>query len=260
MKLLISAYACAPHHGSEHAVGWNWTTEAHRLGHEVWVLASSVHRDAIKAACREDPELDGIHWSFPEVRCWPLQPGVEPRRERTYNLLWQRAALSHARELQSRVKFDAVHHLTWCGVRAPTFLGSLGPPLIVGPFGGGETCPTLLRDGFDLKGKITEKIRDLSNATITFNPIVRSGLIKLTAIFGQNTRHASDLVSSNAKEGNHLLRPGAETSRGSGTADFSPGSIKTIVCRSIDLLEGGCIVPSWRLRTYYAESLMRSLR
>lgn len=176
MKLLVSAYACAPHHGSEHAIGWNWTTEAKRLGHEVWVLASPVHRDAIEAACREDPELASIHWVFPEVHSWPLRPGVEPRWERTYNLLWQRAALCHARTLQSRVKFDAVHHLTWCGVRAPTFLGSLGPPLIMGPLGGGETCPLSLRDGFDLKGRITERIRDLSNATITFNPLVRGGL------------------------------------------------------------------------------------
>jgi hypothetical protein len=40
-------YACAPDRGSEHAVGWNWTTGAHRLGHQVWSLASTVHRAAI---------------------------------------------------------------------------------------------------------------------------------------------------------------------------------------------------------------------
>ena len=32
MKLLISTYACLPNRGSDHGVGWNWTTEAHRLG------------------------------------------------------------------------------------------------------------------------------------------------------------------------------------------------------------------------------------
>ena len=35
VKLLISAYACAPNRGSDYAVGWNWATEAHRLGHEI---------------------------------------------------------------------------------------------------------------------------------------------------------------------------------------------------------------------------------
>jgi glycosyltransferase involved in cell wall biosynthesis len=183
MKLLISAYACAPNLGSEHAVGWNWTTEAHRQGHEVWVLASSAHRDAIEQACRNDSDLHGIHWSFPQIRGWPLQPSTEPKWERTYNLLWQRAALRGARKLRQTVKFDAIHHLTWGGVRAPTFLGSLGAPLIVGPLGGGETSPRLLRDGFHFKAKLTEAIRDFSNATITVNPSVRQGLANAAVIF-----------------------------------------------------------------------------
>jgi len=183
MKLLISSYACAPGRGSEHAVGWNWVTEAHRLGHQVWAFASSAHRAAIETACRDNPGLSGIHWTFPEVEFWPLRPATEPTWERTYNLLWQRAALGHARELHRTVIFDAIHHLTWGGVRAPTFLGSLGPPLIMGPFGGGETSPKTLRDGFGLKARLTERIRDLSNATITLNPTVRGGLDAASVIF-----------------------------------------------------------------------------
>lgn len=183
MKLLISTYACAPNHGSEQAVGWNWATEAHRQGHLVWVLASPVHRAAIAAACRDDPQLAGIHWIFPEVRGWPLRPGIEPAWERTYNLLWQRVALRHARALHRDVGFDCIHHLTWGGVRSPTFLGSLGAPLIVGPIGGGETSPASLRDAFDFRGKVTEWVRDVSNATIALNPLVRGGLTKAAAIY-----------------------------------------------------------------------------
>jgi glycosyltransferase involved in cell wall biosynthesis len=183
MKLLVSTYACGPNLGSEQAVGWNWTTEAHRQGHQVWAMASPVHRAAIAAACREDPDLAGIHWIFPDVRGWPLRPSVEPKWERTYNLLWQRVALRHAIRLQAQVGFDAVHHLTWGGVRAPTFLGALGVPLIIGPVGGGETCPRSLRDAFGVRAKITESIRNLSNATITFNPMVRGGLASAAAIF-----------------------------------------------------------------------------
>jgi glycosyltransferase involved in cell wall biosynthesis len=183
MKLLISAYACAPNRGSEHGVGWNWTTEAHRLGHEVWALVSPAHRDAIEDVSRSDAVARGIHWIFPEVSYWPLEAAKEPKWERTYNLLWQRAALRSARGLQRRVGFDAIHHLTWAGVRAPTFLGSLGPPLIIGPIGGGETSPSSLRDGFGLRGRILETLRDLSNATITINPLVRGGLSRASIIF-----------------------------------------------------------------------------
>lgn len=185
MKLLISAYACAPNHGSEHGIGWNWATEVRRLGHDVWALVSPAHRNAIEDASRSDPIARGIHWTFPELSYWPLEPATEPKWERTYNLIWQRAALRAARELQRRIGFDAIHHLTWGGVRAPTFLGSLGPPLIVGPIGGGETSPSCLRDGFHFKGKILETLRDLSNSTIRINPIIRAGLFKATVIFAK---------------------------------------------------------------------------
>jgi len=199
MRLLISTYACAPNLGSEHAVGWNWTTEAHRQGHQVWALASPAHRDAIESACRHCPDLRGIHWTFPEVRLWPLRSATEPKWERSYNLLWQRAALRHVRELVQEVKFDAVHHLTWAGIRAPTFLGSLGVPLIIGPIGGGETSPPLLRDGFALRGRILERIRDLSSSTITINPLVRSGLTEAAVIFA-STSDTRDLFTGTLRQ------------------------------------------------------------
>lgn len=183
MKLLLSVYACAPNIGSDHAVGWNWVTEAHKLGHEVWALVSPAHRESIKRACLENPNLAGIHWIFPEVAGWPLKQAVEPKWERTYNLLWQRAALRDVRNLDRRVTFDAVHHLTWAGIRAPTFLGALKAPLIIGPIGGGETSPSKLRDKIGLRGRVLEGIRDLSNSTIAMNPVVRPGLARSSVIF-----------------------------------------------------------------------------
>jgi len=183
MKVLISAYACAPNLGSDHAVGWNWATEAHRLGHEIWVLASTAHSHSIATACHEAPDLAGIHWVFPEVPGWPLSQGIEPKWERTYNLLWQRKAIGLARELNHQVNFNAIHHLTWAGIRAPTFLGSLGPPLIIGPVGGGETSPQTLRDDLGARGRMLECIRDISNATITLNPASRKGFRDAAVIF-----------------------------------------------------------------------------
>jgi glycosyltransferase involved in cell wall biosynthesis len=185
MKLLISAYACAPNRGSEHGSAWNWTSEAARLGEDVTVLVSPAHRDAILAATKRDPALQRIRWLFPEVAFWPLQQGKEPVWERTYNLLWQREALRMARALHRDQRFDLVHHLTWGGVRAPTFLGTLGAPLIIGPVGGGETSPAGLRDHMPLRGRVLESVRDLSNATIELNPIVRQGLRKAAVIFAR---------------------------------------------------------------------------
>jgi glycosyltransferase involved in cell wall biosynthesis len=196
MKLLISTYACAPHHGSEHGVGWNWTTEACRQGHAVWALASPVNRDAILAACQADPALAGIHWIFPEVPGWRLRQGQEPRWERSYNLLWQLAALRAARALVRDQAFDLVHHLTWGGVRAPTFLGHLGVPLVIGPLGGGESSPPSLRAGLGLRGRITETIRELSNLTIRLNPVVRDGLTRASLILVRTADTARLLTPS----------------------------------------------------------------
>jgi glycosyltransferase involved in cell wall biosynthesis len=183
MKLLVSAYACAPNRGSDHGVGWNWITEAHKLGHQIWALVSPAHRDSITSACRENADLAGIRWFFPEVKGWPLQQAIEPIWERTYNLLWQRAALRDALRLHSQVRFDAVHHLTWGGIRAPTFLGALKVPLIIGPIGGGEISPAALRPELGPRGRLLEQVRDISGSTITLNPIIRPGLNKAAVVF-----------------------------------------------------------------------------
>lgn len=194
MRLLISAYACAPDRGSEHSCGWNWATEVARLGHETTVLVSPAHRSAIMSATQQDAALKRIDWIFPEVDFWPLRQGEEPAWERTYNLLWQRKALRVAQMAHRERPFDLVHHLTWAGVRAPTFLGALGAPLIIGPVGGGETSPSGLRDGFNLRGRVLESVRDLSNATIEFNPIVRRGLRDAKVIFAR-TSDTRDMLS-----------------------------------------------------------------
>jgi glycosyltransferase involved in cell wall biosynthesis len=186
MNLLISAYACAPNRGSEYGCAWNWIIEVARLGHSASVLVAPNHRAAIEATAH-DGALKRIHWVFPEVRHWPLQQGREPRWERTYNLLWQRAALRVARALHRTSNFDIVHHLTWGGIRSPTFLGALGVPLVLGPLGGGETSPRLLRDAFPVRGKILEGIRTVSNTTIMMNPLVRRGMRDAAVIVARTT-------------------------------------------------------------------------
>src|SRR6516165_9275312 len=198
MKLLISAFSCAPNRGSELGIGWNCATEAHRLGHEVCVLVCPAHRDAIASAVRQDAALKEIRWVFPELACWPVQQGEEPKWSRPYNLLWQKAALRVARALHREVGFDVVHHLTWGGFRVPTFLGSLGPPLILGPMGGGETSPLSLRDGFPMRGRILERIRDFNNATVMINPWIRRELIEAAVIFA-STSDTRNLFSRSVK-------------------------------------------------------------
>ena len=158
-------------------------------------------------------ELAGITWMFPKVSGWTLKQAIEPKWERTYNVLWQVSATKAAVKLHAEVSFDAVHHLTWGGVRAPTFLGLVGAPLIVGPLGGGETSPRSLRDGFHLKARITETVRDLSNQTITLNPLVRHGLTSAAAVFTKTPDTARVLPRSVQKRSINFLELGLESAR-----------------------------------------------
>ncbi len=213
MKLLISAFACAPDMGSEEAVGWNWTTEVHRLGHEVWVLVWPIFRNAIEKACRADPDLGGIHWFFPEVRGWPVNPATKPKWERSYCLLWQRAAFSVARELCRSVEFDAIHHLTWGGLRVPTFLGSLEPPLIIGPIGGGETSPRSLRDEIPLRGRILERVRDFANSTVMINPAIRRELTEAAVISARTSETLGLLTHEMRRKSIEFIELGLQTAQ-----------------------------------------------
>ena len=107
----------------------------------------------------ETRRCNGFVGCFPEVAFYSMQQGKEPVWERTYNLLWQREALRGSPSVTpSAAVRSCVHHLTWGGVRAPTFLGTLGAPLIIGPVGGGETSPASLRDRLPLRGRILESV------------------------------------------------------------------------------------------------------
>ena len=56
MKVLISAYICAPHRGSEPGAGWNWSLAAAEEN-EVWVLTTGEEPggDRGRAGCAPSP-------------------------------------------------------------------------------------------------------------------------------------------------------------------------------------------------------------
>ena len=54
-RILIGAYACEPHSGSEPAVGWNWSHQAALHGNDVHVVTRANNREAIEAELRARP-------------------------------------------------------------------------------------------------------------------------------------------------------------------------------------------------------------
>lgn len=131
MKVLVSAYQCAPGLGSEPGAGWNWATALADLGHDITVLTHEEFRDRVLSAGRSDIDFHFVDPGKP-IPVFPLDSYDEYRR-------WQNAAYDYVVGLNQ--KFDVVHHITWASLHLGTRLYRLPAPLVYGPIGGGQTAP-----------------------------------------------------------------------------------------------------------------------
>lgn len=168
MKILLSAYACEPGKGSEPGVGWHWAVELANLGHEIWVITREnnrilIEREAVPA---------GIHFEYYDLPDWLRRWKKGSQGVHLYYFLWQIGAYFKARRLSRSIRFDWVQHVTFVGVRQPSFMGLLGIPFIFGPVAGGESAPLILRKRYPWRGKLLDRLRDIANAALIWNPLM----------------------------------------------------------------------------------------
>lgn len=179
MRVLLSAFACGPGLGSEEGIGWNWAVETARLGHDVTVLTETKDQAAVERALASGLAPPGLRFEFfmPErLRAlWNLgmRLGFESLTAHLIHLLWQHAAYRHVRDVMGAEHFDVVHHITYGGIRHPTFMGRLSVPLVLGPLGGGERAPLALRRGLPFGGWLKDLVRDAHTALVRFDPVTR---------------------------------------------------------------------------------------
>lgn len=179
MKVLLSAFACEPHVGSEFAVGWNWALALRRAGHDVVVITRSQSRAAIEralAGVKETPRF--AYFDVPKAFRWQKRGPLH-----LHAILWQWLAAEFACSLHRRERFDRVHHVTYAGVRAPSFMGKLGIPFIFGPVGGGERAPWHLRLGYGPLCMAVEGVRDAANLLVRLSPFMKSTFHQASHIY-----------------------------------------------------------------------------
>ena len=173
MKILLSAYACEPHIGSEPEVGWKWATELSKMGNDVYVITRLNNKENIEQELKKKKikKINFIYFDYPK---WFLKifKGKQNRFSYFYFYIWQIGIYFVAKKIIKKVKFDYIHHVTFVSYRYPSFLCLLDIPFIFGPVSGGEETPKNLRINFDLKSKIKEYLRDISNKIIKFSPII----------------------------------------------------------------------------------------
>jgi glycosyltransferase involved in cell wall biosynthesis len=185
MKLLVSAYACIPHRGSEPGHGWNWTLENAKLGYSVWCFTTPEGREVITKEMKNYPALD-ITFIYIDVPRWVnymyrFQPFVY-----FHYLYWQRKAAREAQRLDKKVNFDAILHASMESFQLGSGMWRLNKPFIFGPVGGGSFPPRAFKDYFYGEWR-TEIIRRwTSNLLLLFNRNIRA-LSKKALIIVANT-------------------------------------------------------------------------
>ena len=190
LRILLSAYACEPHKGSEPGVGWNWASQAARH-HQVWVLTRANNRAPIETWLQNTPvpNLRFVYYDLPSwARFWKRGgAGIRP-----YYVLWQAGAFWVARRLHRSVGFHVVHHITFNTMEVPGFLWLLPAPFVWGPVGGGQEPAPALRSYFGNRW-YRERLRVLRKRLARFNPILRLAARRVKAVLVANADTAERL-------------------------------------------------------------------
>ncbi|MEY4385944.1 MAG: hypothetical protein RLY20_1227 [Verrucomicrobiota bacterium] len=181
LKVLLSAYACEPGRGSEPEVGWQWAIHLARL-HEVTVVTRSNNREPIERGLATLPP------PHPKFIYFDLSPRMQSAKRAglpvaLYYFLWQRAVTKFIAPRLS--DFDLIHHITFNSFRQPGSWRACGKPVILGPLGGGQTCPwRLLGDfGWAMPGEL---FRSLTVKLNVLNPLARRSFRDATLILCAN--------------------------------------------------------------------------
>ncbi len=192
MKVILSAYECRPNVGSEFGLGWAWASELSAMGHEIWVITLSNNQAQIELELKRRPQPN-LHFVYCEMVPWlPWAYKITNLMRSQFaaqivahiaKIWWQWDAYLIAKLLTQDVKFDLVHHVTNSMVRRPSFMGLLGIPFIFGPLAGGVKTPWSLRKSYPSIGLLQDLSRDLANAWVRFDPLMKLSFASALKIY-----------------------------------------------------------------------------
>lgn len=199
LRVLVSAYHCAPTGGPEAGAGWAFVTAAART-HDVWVVCRDRFVPSIEEALRTDPALAAhLHVVPLDPPAWVVRSLRRSWDVYWFYLLWQLLLARTARRLHAEVGFDVAHHVTFANDWMPCGLTALHDvPLVWGPVGGASRVPFWrLRRWLGLHGVLTE--------------VTRETVLRLPRrLWGDRTaRRAAVVVAQNHDVGRRFERQGA---------------------------------------------------
>ncbi|MBN1102446.1 MAG: glycosyltransferase [Deltaproteobacteria bacterium] len=128
MRLLLSAFACAPGYGSEPGIGWGIVSQVSRK-HETWVLTCADNQRSIEQAIAQKP-CSNAHFVFADLPGSLGSRAIKSRFHHIYYILWQFEAYRVAKLLHKKIGFDLVQHVTYGSFWMPSLMGYLGVPFV----------------------------------------------------------------------------------------------------------------------------------
>lgn len=178
LKVFVSAYACEPHRGSDHGIGWRLACELARH-HEVLVLTREDSRHTIEAALKSVQDTAVPRFAYLDLAPWLLWLKRRlPGGVLVYYYLWQLTAARLARRLHAEHGFDVAHHATFVRYWSPVAVAGLGIPYVIGPVGGGESAPRSTWPGIGVHGYLSEIGREAARGLAERDPLVRPALVR----------------------------------------------------------------------------------
>ena len=193
LKVLVSAYSCAPFRGSEHEVGWQWTTRLAR-DFDVTVLTRRKHRKAIELGLAGLP----LNWARPKFVYHEASRPIfwlhrRFKMTRIYYIAWQRSAWEIVAGMCEKNKYDLLHHIAFAGFRYRTAVWQHGVPCIWGPIGGMESIPMGLLPWKHPQELAAEIGRNMANWLMAagFHALsYRASLSNIILVANKETEHA----------------------------------------------------------------------
>lgn len=134
MKVLINAYACSPHMGSEPGMAWNWIINLSNFC-DLVVITEGEFKEQIEFELQNLNKTNIVFHYLPvseKIRriCW----NQGDWRFYRYYRIWQKRAYIKAKEIIDQERIDICHHLNMIGFREPGYFWKIkNIPFVWGP-------------------------------------------------------------------------------------------------------------------------------
>lgn len=165
LKILINAYACSPHTGSEPGMAWNWCISLAKHC-ELHIITEGEFKHNIEEALLTLPQGKNMHFYYNPVSnkvremCWNQG---DWRFYKHYEA-WQYKTYEIAQDIVAKEKINILHQLNMIGFREPGYLWKIeNVPLIWGPIGGLKQFPVNYLQGAGVKANLFNRLKNILN-------------------------------------------------------------------------------------------------